>query len=248
FMSKALVALALGFVVLTAMPLAAQPVSYRLEPAPEDLDERFDSGQLALLEMLNRADRQHLPRLDQLILPDRWNLPLLEYSPLPKRIDELAGRPKALVVHQPQQVFGAYEHGDLVRWGPVSSGRREHPTPSGEFHLNWRSPGRHSTVDPEWYMEWYFNFHNRRGLALHQFALPGTPASHACVRLLERDARWIYDWGEGWTLDARGWDVVETGTPLWIIGDYDFNAPPPWVDASTPHAPIDITSADVGEH
>jgi hypothetical protein len=95
------------------------------------------------------------------------------------------------------------------------------------FHLNWRTLGRHSTVNPQWYMDWYFNFHNARGLALHHYALPGYPASHACVRLLERDAIWMYDWGKGWTLDRRG-EIVQQGTPLIINGHYAFGAPPPW--------------------
>lgn len=136
--------------------------------------------------------------------------------------------PKALVVHQPSQTFGGYEHGRLVRWGPISSGREGHQTPSGLFHLNWKSPGRHSTVDADWYMPLYFNFHNERGLAFHQFTLPGRPASHACVRLLERDARWLYDWGEGWVLDERGWNVLDRGTPVLVLGQYDFDVPPPW--------------------
>ncbi len=246
-MSKALLALISTFIFLTPIPLAAQPVSYRLELTPKDLGERFSADQIAVLEILNRADSRHLPRLDQLIVPDQWELPVLDYSPLPKRIEALAGRPKALIVHLTQQVFGAYENGDLIRWGPVSSGRREHPTPSGAFHLNWRSPGRQSTEDPDWYMEWYFNFHNKRGLALHQFALPGTPASHACVRLLERDARWIYDWGDGWTLDERGWEVLEPGTPLWVVGDYDFDAPPPWFKEDGPHPSVEMQGFMAGD-
>lgn len=132
---------------------------------------KLDAAQVALLEKLNRADRERLPRLDRLVLPDRWDANELEYSPFPRRVAELAPHPKALVIHQPLQVFGAYENGGLVRWGPVSSGRREHTTPSGQFHLNWKSRGRHSTVDPDWYMEWYFNFHNQRGLALHLWVL-----------------------------------------------------------------------------
>jgi hypothetical protein len=75
---------------------------------------------------------------------------------------------------------------------------------------------------------WYFNFHNTRGLALHQYDLPGYPASHACIRLLERDARWIYEWGEGWTLDAREITVIEPGTPLLIVGQFAFGEPSPW--------------------
>jgi hypothetical protein len=217
----------------------AVPPSYRLEPVPADLRGAYSEEQLALLEMLNRADVRYLGRLDALVVPDRWDLDLLDYSPLPRQIAELSAQPKALVVHQPMQVFGAYEAGRLVRWGPVSSGRREYPTPSGLFHLKWRSRARHSTVDPTWYMEWYFNFHNKRGLALHEYALPGRPASHACVRLLRRDARWIFDWGEGWELDETRQRVLNAGTPLWILGKYDFGAPPPW-RAAPPHPSVEI--------
>jgi hypothetical protein len=219
-------------------------VSYRVEPTPPDLQTRFSAVQIELLEKLNRADRRHLPRLDNLVVPDRWDGDELEYAPFPREVVELAPHPKALVVHLPLQVFGGYEHGRLVRWGPVSSGRGAHPTPSGEFNLNWRSRGRHSTVDPSWYMEWYFNFHNERGLALHQYALPGRPASHACIRLLERDARWLYSWGEGWELDERGWEVRRPGTPLRILGRYDFDSPPPWLDESEPHPPVAIRMPD----
>ncbi len=223
-----------------AQALPESWISYHVEPAPADLAGRFTASQVALLEKLNRADRGHLPRLDRLIVPDRWEADELEYSPFPREVGELAGYPKALIVHQPLQVFGAYENGRLVRWGPVSSGREAHPTPGGAFHLNWRSRGRHSTIDPDWYMKWYFNFHNTRGLALHQYALPGHPASHACVRLLERDARWIYGWGEGWRVDERGWELREPGTPLWILGRYDFGAPPPWLKEGETHPPVEV--------
>ena len=77
-------------------------------------------------------------------------------------------------------------------------------------------------------MPWYFNFHNESGLAFHQYALPGRPASHACIRLLERDAIWLFEWGESWILDERGWEVLDSRTPVWIFGEYDFDAPPPW--------------------
>ena len=165
-------------------------------------------------------------------MPGEWNADIWAYSPLPLEYPWAAQDSKLLVVHQPQQVFGAYEWGRLVRWGPVSTGRRALQTPAGLFHLNWRSTDRHSTVDPDWFMPWYFNFQNERGLSLHQYALPGWPASHACIRMLERDARWLYDWGETWTLDERGWTVLDRGTPLLIVGCYDFHARPPWRDAS----------------
>lgn len=235
---------------LTADPLAEAPPTrervYHLEQGPfraDELRQRFDQRQLSLLEKLNRADVEHLVRLAALVIPAQWLDDELLYSPFPLSYPWAADHPKALVVHQPSQAFAAYEHGRLVRWGPVSSGREEYPTPPGLFHLNWRSPGRRSTIDSDWYMPWYFNFHNDRGLALHQLELPGYPASHACIRLLERDARWLYDWGEGWVLDERGWNVLDQGTPVLILGRYDFDVQPPWRSLEWLAAGVDLPEA-----
>jgi hypothetical protein len=208
-------------------PTAA--VRYTLKPGPHDrLRQVLTPDQLDVLEKLNRADVAHMDRLSRLVVPQTWLYGDTDYSPLPLASAWAAPHRKALIVHQPSQVFGAYSDGRLIRWGPVSSGREAYPTPSGLFHLNWKSRGRSSTIDPAWFMPWYFNFHNERGLAFHEYALPGRPASHACVRLLERDAMWLFDWGEGWILDERGWNVLDPGTPVWIVGLYDFDAPPPW--------------------
>lgn len=194
----------------------------------EELRRRFSPDQLALLEKLNRADVTRLGRLSELIIPERWLEDEIQYSPLPVSYPWASGYAKALVVHLPSQVFGAYEYGRLVRWGPISSGRETDRTPSGLFHLNWKSPGRHSSIDPDWYMPWYFNFDTKRGLAFHQYRLPGLPASHACIRLLERDAKWLFEWGEARTVDRRRRKVVGPGTPVLILGQYRFDSLPPW--------------------
>ena len=115
-----------------------------------------------------------------------------------------------------------------MRWGPVSTGRRTDPTPSGLFYLNWRKQSHISTIDPEWLMNWAFNFDNRSGLAFHEQALPGRPDSHGCVRLLQDDARWLFEWGDPWTLDPGGTRVLKLGTPVLVIGEYNFEATPPW--------------------
>ena len=192
------------------------------------LRERFLPEQLAVLEKLNRADVPRLGRLEEVVVPAEW-LDEPQYSPFPPAYAWAAAYPKALIVHQPAQAFAAYEQGRLVRWGPISSGSQPGLTPSGLFHLSWRSRGRRSSEDPDWFMPWYFNFDTRRGLAFHQYKLPGVPASHACIRLLKRDAVWLYGWGEG---AGRGKRERRTaagkGTPLLIVGQYDFDAPPPW--------------------
>jgi len=206
-------------------------IQYVLESFSGDMRElhrRFDSTQLSLLEKLNRTDLTHLARLRNIVVPSVWTGNELDYSPFPAHYPPAEGIPKILVVDIPSQAFGGYEYGKLIRWGPISSGRKSSPTPPGLFHLNWRSPGRHSTVNPEWYMRWYFNFDNKGGASLHQYELPGYPASHECIRLLEADARWLYGWGEEWRLDEKGWKVLKPGTPVMILNHYSYGSKPLW--------------------
>jgi hypothetical protein len=82
-------------------------------------------------------------------------------------------------------------------------------------------------------MDWAFNVENRVRLAFHEQALPGTPSSHGCVRRLGDDAQWLFEWGDPWTLDASATRVLKLGTPVLIIGDYDFDAAPPWQSAES---------------
>ena len=214
-----------------ALPVVDQTdtIDYRIEQLNEsnrDLAARFGGPEIALLEKLNRADAKHLLRLNQLIVPSSWRTEL-DHSPFPSTYPAAKSAPKLLIVDQPSQAFAAYEYGQQVHWGPVSSGRQARPTPSGLYHLNWRARSRTSTLSGEWRLNWYFNFHNRRGLAFHEFDLPGVPQSHACVRLLARDAAWVFKWGESWTLDPKG-QLQTSGTPVLIVGGYAFGSPAPW--------------------
>lgn len=205
---------------------------YRIENKADragPLDERFNDSQLTLLEKLNRADVEHLEQLREVVLPESWIDDELPYSVLPMRYAASELWSKFLVVYVPGQLFGAYEFGSLVRWGPVSSGGRSSPTSPGTFALNWRSTGRASTVDPDWFMRWYFNFGNRQGLAFHAYSLPGHPASHGCIRLLDRDAQWLFEWGQAWVLDPSRTRELKPGTRVFIVGDYDFDVAPPWL-------------------
>ncbi len=177
---------------------------------------RYNGSEIALLEKLNRVDRAHLGRLRQLIVPNRWDLDELAYSPMPRFAPELEGDPKAVVVDIPSQVFGAYEFGSLVRWGPVCTGKRLTQTPPGEYILHWNQRVRISSVDSTWIMPWYFNFDNIIGLGFHEYTMPGVPSSHGCVRMLEADARWLFYWGR-------------RGTRVLVNGQYDFTSGRPWL-------------------
>jgi hypothetical protein len=205
--------------------------------------QRFTATQIELLEKLNRADAAHLDRLSEVVVPEAWFLDERAYTTLPASYVPARPYPKLLVVYVPGQVFGAYESGRLVRWGPVSTGRRTSATPAGRFYLNWRATYHVSTVDPDWEMRWYFNFRNVEGLAFHKYALPGHPASHGCVRLLERDAKWLFEWGEPWVLDHTDQVVMSDGTPVLITGAYDFELAPPWRSPTWLATPIVLPPA-----
>ena len=230
---------ALALPVLFAASLAAAQTpapSYRIDPLPRtpaELARLFTPGQIAILEMLNRRDRAHLTRPDPpvpgLIVPTTWSDDPLDYSPFPREWPGATALAKAILVDQPFQAFAAYENGRLVRWGPVSTGRKETPTPDGTFALTWRARSRRSTDNEDWLLEWYFNFVNERGVSFHLFDLPGYPASHACVRMLLRDAQWLYAWGEQWTLEPGGRTVATPGTTVVILGTYPFGTPPAWL-------------------
>jgi hypothetical protein len=237
---------------LFALPLHAQDPNpaYRIEPRPKtaaELAGRFTAAQIEVLEMLNRRDRAHLVRADPpvpgIVVPVSWVDDPLVYSPFPRTWPAAEPHAKAIVVHQAMQAFGAYENGRLVRWGPVSTGRKETPTPEGSFNLTWRARSRRSTDNEDWLLEWYFNFVNERGVSFHLFDLPGYPASHACVRMLLRDAQWLYGWGEQWSLDDSRREVMMPGTPVVILGTYPFGAPPAWLSLDALSAPLTLPAA-----
>ena len=239
-----LVSTALSALLAQATPA---PIRFSIEPIPKtaaELSKRFTPAQIDLLEKLNRRDREHLLRADPpvpgIIVPVTWEADDLAYSPFPIDWPAAVEAPKYLVVHQPSQAFAAYEFGKLVRWGPVSSGRKETATPPGNYSLTWRSRSRRSTDNDAWLLEWYFNFINERGISFHQFELPGYAASHACVRLLQRDAQWIYGWGEQWKLSADKRKVDEPGTPVMIIGAFGHGKPGPWTSLDALSLPIEL--------
>jgi hypothetical protein len=202
---------------------------------------------LTLLLKLNRVDLEHLRAGDTLFLPTDESLGPLDIAPFPDRVPTLDSFPKFLVIEQRTQAFAAYELGHLVLWGPTSTGRRSTPTPNGLFHTTWKAKETRSTMNEAWLLKWYFNFENHRGVSLHQYDLPGYPASHACVRLLAEDAEWIYRWADQWELTANGARVIKPGTPVLVFGEYRFGDPAPWHQLGADPTASNTTAADIAE-
>ena len=182
---------------------------------------------MKVLLALNRVDKEYLLRLDTLVVPDTFVKDLKIYSPFPDSIHELSVINKIIFFSNCIQAFGAYQNGVLVRWGPVSMGKKTTPTPLGLFHTNWKSKQTISTINEDWIMKWYFNLDNFRGVSMHQYDLPGYPASHACIRMLADDAYWLYNWAEEWIL-KNDYQISAYGTPVIIFGAYPFSKRKPW--------------------
>ncbi|HWP45288.1 MAG TPA: L,D-transpeptidase [Blastocatellia bacterium] len=193
----------------------------------QELKAKYGEDGLAVILKINRTDPGHVRRGHVLAVPETISDDL-SVAPLPRELKQAASIDKLILVSRRVQAFGAYESGELVYWGPTSTGKRATPTPAGLYHTNWKSKLTRSTVDSSWVLPWCFNLDNFQGIAFHQYALPGYPASHGCVRLLEEDAKWIYHWADQWMLsDSRG-SLLAHGTPVIIFGDYQYGKTPPW--------------------
>jgi hypothetical protein len=185
-------------------------------------------AQMGKIAALNRIDVSKLLYLDSIVVMDSLNEDWLTYSPFPDSIPLVSDINKIILISYPIQAFSFYVNGKLIYWGPVSMGKKSTPTPIGFFHTNWKSKLQISTENPEWLLPWYFNIVNNSGVSLHQYQLPGYPASHACIRLREQDAYWIYTHADQWKLDKSERQILFEGTPLFIYGKYAFGKARPW--------------------
>jgi len=208
------------------------------------VDSLGESQWLQVLK-LNRVDFAHVRDRDSLILPDVFG-DSLDLSPFPRTLVAVRDTAKLVLVSLRLQAFAAYDSGQLARWGPTSSGRKAKPTPTGVYHATWKDRDRISTIDDEWLMFWCVNIENREGVTLHQYDLPGRPASHSCVRLLETDARWVYGWAEQWKLSADG-QLAATGTPVVVFGEWAWGQRAPWKRLPEDPGEGSLTPAEVEE-
>jgi hypothetical protein len=209
------------------------------------LVNKFGHKGTELVLALNRIDQKNLRRRDSLVVPDTFITNWKYYSPFPLKVEEAFQIPKLIIVSQRIQAFAAYQLGNLISWGPTSTGKEETPTPNGLFHTNWKAEETTSTFDDEWTLKWNFNLDNFEGVALHQYEMPGYPASHSCVRLYEKDAKWIYNWADQWIVTADEESILAHGTPVIIFDEYDFDAPKPWHELVNDPESAKVTLSDL---
>ena len=214
-----------------------RPVIKRIEPKEvaftfqksEDWlkSEGTNTKALNIVLAVNRVDIVHLKKLDSILVPTDVSGDLEFYMPFPLEVSTLNDVKKIIVFSYTIQAFATYEYGVLTHVGPTSMGTEKDKTPTGLFFTNWKAEETISTFNDEWKLKWNFNIENKLGVGFHEYELPGYPASHSCLRLLEKDAKMLYEFADQWELESAE-KVKLKGTPVIVFGSYDFKNPKIW--------------------
>ncbi len=174
------------------------------------------------ISTLNRKEYMYYRVHDSITVPDKIVDDQRAYSILPQYYPAAKNIHKLIVVSIKYQCYGAYEYGDLVRFASINSGKRAGANPIGLYYLHWKARHHYSSIDSTWYMPFTFNF-TADGQAFHQYQMPGWPASHGCLRQFNRDAEWLFGWGETRKRNPEtNRRDPRSGTPVLIIDSYNF--------------------------
>jgi hypothetical protein len=220
-------------------------VSYTFESSKSWLEANSsDVTKLEIVTAINRTDKANLSKQDSIVIPTDFSGDVVFYLPFPLEVAYLKDVSKVLLFSYPTQSFGAYENGILTYSGPTNMGRKKDKTPTGLFYTNWKAEQTTSTFNDEWDLKWNFNIENKLGVGFHEYELPGYPASHSCLRLLEKDAKFLYDWADQWVLADKE-TVKVKGTPVIVFGSYDFDAAKPWLQLIKNPKSLNISEAEI---
>lgn len=155
-------------------------------------------------DLVQRINRTYNPLWSGKVLAVPKNLAsvsLFDVAPFPLKI--VGENQKEIIVDQDKLAWGAYDaQGNLMKWGPISSGRDRCPdanrscrTLTGIFRVFSKENEKcTSDVFPIGKggakMPYCMFFH--KGFALHGSTdIPGMRASHGCVRMFTQDAEWL---------------------------------------------------------
>lgn len=220
-------------------------VSYQIERTKDWLKtNETDSSKLNILYAVNRTDKANFKKLDSVVIPADFSGDLVYYLPFPLHVGALEEVSKIIIFSYPTQTFAAYENGELVYTGPTNMGRKKDPTPTGLFFTNWKAEKTTSTFNDEWDLKWNFNIENKLGVGFHEYELPGYPASHSCLRLLEKDAKYLYKFADEWILKDKE-NVKVKGTPVVVFGSYNFDGPKPWLQLASDPKALNISESEI---
>lgn len=157
-----------------------------------------------IVRRINRMNVHLKPGMTIAVPKNIERLTIYDVSPFPRYIE--SNGEKTIYVSQKKLAFGAYdEDGELLWWGPISSGIGKCAvsggcaTPTGSFRIIRKQdidcvstvfPRRANGESGGALMPYCMHFF--RGFALHgSYEVPGYRASHGCVRMFIEDSRWL---------------------------------------------------------
>ncbi|WP_131782993.1 L,D-transpeptidase [Legionella gresilensis] len=187
--------------------LCQQPDYFCLKVKSGDSWEKLfpNSEALDIVKRVNRMNVRLRPGMVIAVPKNLDRLSVYDVSPFPRYIE--GNNEKTIYVSQQRLAWAAYdESGELVWWGPISSGLDKCPgvyggctTPTGSFRvirkqdidcISTAFPMREDGDNGGAIMP--FCMHFFRGYALHgSNEVPGYRASHGCIRMFTEDARWL---------------------------------------------------------
>lgn len=164
-----------------------------------------NSESVDIVRRINRMNIKLRPGMIIAIPKNLDRITIYDVAPFPRYIE--SDGEKVIYVSQQKLAWGAYdEDGELLWWGPISSGADECRgvvggcvTPTGSYRIIRKQDiDCISTAFPRRAdgesggAEMPFCMHFFRGYALHGSSeVPGYRASHGCIRMFTEDARWL---------------------------------------------------------
>ena len=158
-----------------------------------------------IVRRINRMNIRLRPGMIIAIPQNLDRITIYDVAPFPRYIE--SDGEKTIYISQQKLAWGAYdEDGELLWWGPISSGSSECKnviggcaTPTGSYRIIRKQDiDCISTAFPRRAggdsggAQMPFCMHFFRGFALHGSSeVPGYRASHGCIRMFTEDARWL---------------------------------------------------------
>ena len=147
------------------------------------------------VKKINRMNIQVRPGMTIAVPKDKLidATEFLGYSPFPKQIP--ASGEELIKVDLSDLAWAAYDpEGTLVRWGPISGGKRS-STITGTYTFYRKQGGGCVSSKypiPRGGAPMPYCMHFKGGYAMHGSpTVPGFHASHGCVRMFTDDAKWL---------------------------------------------------------
>lgn len=164
----------------------------KLFPDPEQRD---------IVQRVNRSYNQLWTGREIAVPKNLAHVNIYDVAPFPVKLE--GETEKQIIVDQEKLAWGAYDaEGNLLRWGPISSGRdkcsdsnKSCRTLTGIFRVFSKENEKCSSdIFPigKGGAKMPFCMYFHKGFALHGADdIPGYRASHGCVRMFVEDAKWL---------------------------------------------------------